>query len=396
MTPWPFNLFPQLEMVDEYHANFFGPIVTWFGNGLLGIDSEISYAVNGSGDTLYHYLLLLFYTVIAVIGTIIWSLIDRGRKQYEKLNYIFEIILRYFLASTMIVYGLYKVIPLQFSEPKFYTLLQPYGESSPMGIFWTMMGASEGYTIFAGLMEVIGGALLLHRKTKLLGCLVAIGVLTNVVAVNFFYDIPVKLFSTQLLLIAKLLIYPSLGRLSKAVLTHGAIREKKKTTLFEKNKWKIIRPAVKWGFIFIFVFFTLQQILEYKVQTQKKLPLYGLYEISHLVVNRDTVKTKVIDSLTWQYVTIEFDKSLQIQYTDDSRKGYELELDTVNRNMKMVSYQDSTDILRLNYTRTDSTLTLRGLKQQDSIIYMAKNLTKDDFLLINRGFHWINEQPFNR
>jgi hypothetical protein len=46
----------------------------------------------------------------------------------------------------MIVYGAVKVIKLQFSYPGPDTLLHTFGESSPMHLLWTFMGASDGYT----------------------------------------------------------------------------------------------------------------------------------------------------------------------------------------------------------------------------------------------------------
>lgn len=42
------------------------------------------------------------------------------------------------------------MIPTQFPTPTADKLMQPYGESSPMGILWTFMGSSTAYTIFAG------------------------------------------------------------------------------------------------------------------------------------------------------------------------------------------------------------------------------------------------------
>jgi hypothetical protein len=40
-----------------------------------------------------------------------------------------------------------------------------------MGILWTFMAASTGYTIFAGLAEAVAGLLLLFRRTSTLGAL---------------------------------------------------------------------------------------------------------------------------------------------------------------------------------------------------------------------------------
>ena len=68
-----------------------------------------------------------------------------------------------------------------------------------MGLLWTFMGASAPYQMLAGLAEVTCGMLLFWRRSRLLGALLAIGVMGNVVALNYCYDVPVKLFSTELL-----------------------------------------------------------------------------------------------------------------------------------------------------------------------------------------------------
>ena len=81
-------------------------------------------------------------------------------------------------------------------------LIEPYGEFSPMGVAWYFIGVSTAYTIFSGMMEVVGGALLIIRRTATLGALFSCTVLTNVVLLNFCYDIPVKLYSSNLLLMA--------------------------------------------------------------------------------------------------------------------------------------------------------------------------------------------------
>ncbi len=397
--PWPLSKLPGFGFVEEYYFRFFGPLISWFGNDLLGIESEISGAVTGSGDKLYHYLLFLFFIILALLGTLIWSFLEKRNRPYEKLNYIFEIILRYFLAYQMIYYGMFKIIPVQFFEPYFSTLLQSYGKASPMGIFWTMMAVSKGYALFAGLAEVTGGILLLHKKTKLLGALISIGVLTNVVAVNYFYDIPVKLFSTELLIIAVLLIIPYFPRLSKVILTNQAVEKITPKSFYDKGKWKTIRPFLKWGFVAIFCFTTLNAVLKtysFHTEKEKTIPLYGLYEISTVVIKNDSITTQVKYADTWRYLIIEHDKSAQILQTDMSKKAYEFEVDSIAKKFTLKNFRDSEDVYTFNYEKTDSTLTFSGVIKKDTFMHVSKRIEKEDFLLMNRGFHWINEYPYNR
>ena len=76
------------------------------------------------------------------------------------------------------------------------------------------MGASESYTMFVGFAEMISGILLFPRKTSTLGALMSIGVLSNVVALNFSYDVPVKLYSSHLLAMAIFVLLPEARRLA--------------------------------------------------------------------------------------------------------------------------------------------------------------------------------------
>ena len=56
---------------------------------------------------------------------------------------------------TMFGYGFAKLCLSQFAPPSPARLDQPIGESTPMGILWTFMGASPAYCIFTGAVEVL-------------------------------------------------------------------------------------------------------------------------------------------------------------------------------------------------------------------------------------------------
>src|SRR5262249_55489589 len=155
-----------------------------------------------SGDSTYKYVQVLCFLVIALAVTVAWTILDRKRLQYARLHEGLRIYVRFALSAAMIVYGADKVIPSQFPAPPLDRLLQPYGDASPMGLVWTFMGASRSYNIFAGAAEMIGGLLLIVRRTTLLGALLSLGALSNVAALNFCYDIPVKLYSSHLLAMA--------------------------------------------------------------------------------------------------------------------------------------------------------------------------------------------------
>lgn len=163
---------------------------------------------NHFGTVFYLSLLL-----ISVILCIVWSIADKRRNNYDKLFFWFNLYLRYTLAITIIGYGLDKVIPVQMSWPSVVDMLSNYGQQSRFSVLWSFMGMSPGYMILTGSLEVIAGLLLFNRRTLLFGYLLLLTILVNVVALNWFYNIPVKMYSVQLLVYNLYLLAPYSNRL---------------------------------------------------------------------------------------------------------------------------------------------------------------------------------------
>lgn len=140
--PLPLGALPWTEGLATKYQQLWHPVVAWVGSHLLHVSSPISPAMTGSGDKLYNWILALCHLAIAVIATFVWSMFDRRRFDYEKLDQWFRLYVRMSLAFWMMVYGGAKVFPVQFPEPLL-ALIQPYGESSPMRLLWTFMGRIE-------------------------------------------------------------------------------------------------------------------------------------------------------------------------------------------------------------------------------------------------------------
>ncbi len=104
----------------------------------------------GSRDTTANYVQLLCCLVTAALVTAVWSVLDRRRRNYQRLNEWFRLYLRMVLAAIMISYGAAKLFAALMPEPNLSTLLEHAGDSSPMHMLWTLMGASPIYSFFAG------------------------------------------------------------------------------------------------------------------------------------------------------------------------------------------------------------------------------------------------------
>jgi hypothetical protein len=169
---------------------------------------EVIHQETGSGDTGAEVMRLIVIALTSLLLTAVWSLLQRGPAGYPRLGRWLHLVVRFELAFTLLSYGTGKFYGGQFGELSLGRLTQEIGDTWPMTMVGTFMQGSKPYELFGGLGEVLGGLLLFHRRTALLGLVVTIGVMTNVCALNWLYGVPVKLYSLHLLLAAVFLLAP--------------------------------------------------------------------------------------------------------------------------------------------------------------------------------------------
>jgi hypothetical protein len=157
--PFPLDILPGFNIYFGSMTQQAGwtSVVPWIAEHVFQIDEPINTQLGGSGDTLYHYLCIVSFAVSAAIVSLIWSFAAR-RRNYRTAAKWLTLACSFYLGAWLVNYGFAKVS--QFPAPSPTRLIQPYGESSPMGLLWTFMGASTTYTIFTGIGEVLGGFLL--------------------------------------------------------------------------------------------------------------------------------------------------------------------------------------------------------------------------------------------
>lgn len=180
--PFPIDSLPVIgSHVGEWLGHAWRALDMWVATDVLGIPGPIFDGPTGSGDTTLDYVHVLVTLVLAVVGTAAWTTVRRHRDDHPRLWYAVRTYLRFYLCVVMLGYGFAKVFKTQFPAPSPSRLMERYGESSPMALLWTFMGASTPYTIFAGTLEVLGAVLLAFRPTATLGALVVAAVMSNVV-----------------------------------------------------------------------------------------------------------------------------------------------------------------------------------------------------------------------
>ena len=93
--------------------------------------------------------------------------------------------LRYFCAFMLYMYGISKLVHLQFNMQS-QLAQQAVGSLTGYQLTWFYFGFSRVYASILGLTQVVGATLLLFRRTTLLGALAMFPVMANILLINMF------------------------------------------------------------------------------------------------------------------------------------------------------------------------------------------------------------------
>lgn len=401
--PFPFSYVSGAYLIINPINNLMQEFALCIGGFILGNNYSIPTEANGSGDTLFRWILLLTNLIFSFFVTIIWSFIDSKRKEYIKLKKLLITYIRYYVALSILGYGFSKIIPpTQFPEINQLTLINSYGQSSPMRLLWTFMGYSYNYQFFGGLVEVIGAGLLLFRRTTLLGSLILIGVMTNVVMMNFSFDVPVKIGSTHYLLFSFGLATIYSRSIINLFFLNQSTQPRDETPIFVNKKWVWTSVTIKYTFISYFFYllissqFSLKELMD---NTKRSAVMAGVYDVDNYVHNItfDSVSNnyqqywhRMIFHDYWSDVLI-------VEKVNGERMQYSISLDTLKNEITGFLFSDSSNQIKLKYEPLrKQELKWIGTSNKDSLYFTTKRFETDSLLLMTRKFRWVSPFPFNK
>ncbi len=306
--------------------------------------------------------------------------------------------IRYSLAIVMLSYGMAKVFPGQFGAPTLDRLLEPYGHSSPMGLLWTFMGYSRPYAFFTGLVECFAGVLLFSQRTTTLGALFAAAAMGNVAMLNFSYDVPVKLYSSHLLLLAVLLVVPDVRRLIKVFITNQpaapADFRKPFTSVWRDRAALIVKTIVIAG---AFWQTATPFLFAMRQPPRARSPHFGIYDVERFTVNGQVRPATPMDRKQWRRVVINEGGAVAVQTMDDAMTRFRAKEDAARHTFEMSTIYSPYNKIVLTYrSPSPEELVLEGQYDGEPIVATLRKRPLPSFLLNQRGFHWINEYPYNR
>jgi hypothetical protein len=207
-------------------GHVFTPPGIWVAHHVFHIAGAMPNGYRGdNGDVAEEFGRLLIAVVIAAVGAIGWTWADRRKPSGRWTSEALKLLLRFSIALGLTSYAIAKILPVQFGSGTMDALglEQRLGEMRPMALLWSFMMYSRPYAFFGGLMELVVVVLLCFRRTATLGAVLCLAVMTNVAIMNYAYGVPVKLYSTMIVLSAAVLLLYDARRLWAVFVTNESV-----------------------------------------------------------------------------------------------------------------------------------------------------------------------------
>jgi hypothetical protein len=383
------------------------PPIEWIGTHLLGLHVD---STQVGSDSAFQWSAIFCIAVASLWATLIWTVLDLRRRRYDRLQTWVWTFLRLMLATAMFYFGMAKVIPTQMPFV-LNRLVEPFGNFSPTGVLWAQVGISQPYQVLLGAAEVLGGLLLLLPRTAAVGALVCAFDLTQVFILNMTYDIRLKSVSSQLLLLSLFLLAPYARRLFAALFTDRPVPAVERVSLFNSRRANRVAliSQICVGILLLAAF----GAQGWQQFTRPTPNLYGIWQVNGFSAEGYRRDPLLTDELRWRRVI--FDRPflmsdpvmLTVQHMDDTFEVFGGTIDPrthfidLSNRVELGSFNETPTRIRLSYWWPELGNTDRIVIDGEDfaghkIHAWFTRMDPSSFPLVERGFNWVQESPYNR
>ena len=371
-------------------------ITFWTAAHIFRINHPLVYR-SVTGDKAFDWVQAFCLVVFAALATIVWSVLDK-RENYISLDKWFRLFLRLALASEMFLYGLAKIFPNQIPFPYLTSWVEPFGNFTTTGVLWNSIGASPAYEIFTGCAETLGGILLIVPRTTLLGALICLADLIEIFAINMTYDIPRKLLSFHLILIALFLLAPEASRLAAFFLNRQASPSTQPQLFHSERANRIAVVFQIIAGVYLLGSYSYGNAAGWYAYggRRPKSPFYGIWNVEELSIDGRVRAPLLTDHDRWRRVIFDSPASVNFQSMDDSFAAYGASISATDKMIALTKETDRNWKADFFYDQPDpNQLTLDGTMDNHRIQMQLRLIESNRFPLANRKFHWIAENSFD-
>ena len=210
----------------------------------------------------------------------------------------------------------------------------------------------------------------------------------NVVAINFGFDISVKLYSLFLLYLTFYLLTPYYGRLYQLFLQRktGTVIPFSGTTGLSRNSF--LPGFLKWlaaGLICLEAFYPFIKAKNFNDDLAGRPYLHGAYEVKQMIAGTDTLTEK--ESPVKRFF-IHRNSYMIFQDQGDDMQDYKLSYNKGDSVFVLTDYQLKKTVLSFAYQASDSILTLQYFKNGKENKLTGKAIDWRKLPVLQKGFHW--------
>jgi hypothetical protein len=373
--PFPHNILPNLGSLFNQP---FVVLSSLFGDEVLQLKHNYTTAFDSDSTGLYIHVLLL--TVISSFLALISMFITISSNRLAIIKKSYFIVISYYLGSALLMYGFDKVFKHQFYLPEPNTLYTPLGNLSKDIAFWSVMGASRSYSVFSGLVEVIPALLLFFSKTRLLGAILTLLVMTNVVMINFGFDVSVKIYSLFLLLIALVIVLSKGKKLFHFFILGKSISQQ----VYKESKLSI--KIVKGIVILLIIGDSLFPYIKsnnFNDDNSERPIHHGVYQVHSFKLNNEVQQ----GNDNWEKVFIHRKGYLIIQLASQKMIDYKMYLNSSEQIITLVDYNKKA--FDFSYEEKNKRLTkIYGKVGGNEVLINLTDLNWKKMPLVMPQFNW--------
>jgi len=355
-----------------------------FGNIISNLSSSDYQEISSDSSAMYILLLLLF--CLSVLLSIVMVFLKKWNENRDKVFGLIGLILCYYLALQLLNYGADKLFKSQFYLPEPNILYTPFGKLDQDILFWSTMGTSHAYNIFLGSIEVISALLLLFKKTRVIGLLLACGIFANIIAINFSFDISVKIYSTFLFIISFLALSPKIPSFYK-ILT-GKRFDGISSTISFSFLSKRLTAFLKISAIMLMsfeVFYPYIKSGNFNDDSAPRPFLHGAYAVQEIL---EVESSPLMGIKTIKRIFIHRNGYIIFQDIDDEMRDFKLDVDLIKNQLLLTDYYQNQIKLNYQYSLNDSILMLQHYYQGKEYKLVAKALNWKSLPALSKVFHW--------
>jgi len=372
VLPFPYNFIPNLGILDF----IFGDLINFLCNSIF--DLKIKNLEISSDSTSMYFLVL-----IGMIFSILISILILIFYDFSKINFTYlRFPLFVFLSFHLFIYGFDKLFLKQFYFPESNLLFTPLGNLTKDILFWSTIGTSKMYNYVTGFFEVFAGILLVVNRTKIIGLFLTLVILLNVVLINFSFDISVKIFSSFLLFITILLLFPYLKSCFQFIYFHENVSIKFKDSVFLKSNFLTF---IGYSFFILVVFF--ETVNPFLNEPKKINEIQGAFKLIDVEENSNRMS-----ECQFPIKRIFFHKNdyFIIQNQQDKMKDFKLTIQ--NKILILDDYDGTKRKINFEFNKNDSILKLNYLEKGNNFKLILKQENSSKLPIKNDQFHWSIEQ----